>query len=59
MSPAVMVKRKDGTLRFCVDYRKLNAVMVKDSFPIPRIDDTLDQLARNGWFSTLNMKSSY
>jgi len=42
VSPAVMVRKKDGTLRFCVDYRKLNDVTVKDSYPLPRIDDILD-----------------
>lgn len=47
MSPAVMVKKKDGSIRFCVNYRKLNAVKIKDSYPLPRIDDTIDQLSGN------------
>jgi len=47
ISPAVIKEKKDGTLRFCVDYRKLNACTVKDSFPLPRIDDILDQLSGN------------
>ncbi|XP_019888240.1 uncharacterized protein LOC109611168 [Ooceraea biroi] len=59
VSPAVMVKKKDGTIRFCVDYRKLNDVTVKDSYPLPRIDDILDQLAGNTWFTTLDLKSGY
>lgn len=59
ISPAVMVRKKDGTLRFCVDYRKLNNVTVKDSYPLPRIDDILDQLSGNAWFSTLDLKSGY
>ncbi|KMQ88146.1 integrase core domain protein [Lasius niger] len=45
ISPAVMVRKKDGTFRFCVDYRKLNDVTIKDSYPLPRIDDILDQLS--------------
>jgi len=57
VSPAVLVKKKDGRLRFCVD-RKLNAVTVKNSYPLPRIDDLLDQLSGNAWF-TLDLKSSY
>jgi hypothetical protein len=48
----VLVKKKDGTLKFCVDYRKLNDVTVKDAYPLPRIDDNLDALAGAKWFST-------
>ena len=58
-SPIVLVQKKNGTLRFCVDYRKLNAVTRKDAFPLPRVDDTLDTLADSRWFSTLDLISGY
>ena len=58
-SSIVLVKKKDGTQRFCVDYRRLNDVTVKDAYPLPRIDESLDQLIGNQWFSCLDMNSGY
>ena len=58
-SRVVLVKKKDGTNRFCIDYRKLNAVTRKYSYPLPRIDDALDALSGSRYFSTLDLQSGY
>ena len=58
-SPIVMVRKKDQTYRLCVDYRTLNERTVKDAYPLPRIQDTLDTLSAARWFSTLDLASGY
>ena len=58
-SPIVMCKKKDGSYRLCIDYRATNAVTVKDAYPLPRIDETLDSLSNAKWFSSTDLASGY
>ena len=58
-SPVVLVKKKDGTLRFCIDNRALNQVTIKDAYPLPLIEDNLDALSGSSWYSTLDLASGY
>lgn len=58
-SPVVLAWKKDGSIRFCVDYRKVNAVTKKDKYPLPRIDEAFDALAKAQFFSTIDLTSGY
>ena len=58
-SPVVLVRKKDGTFRFCVDLRAVNRVTKGFAMPLPRIDDSLDTLAKARWFTTLDMATGY
>ena len=58
-SPIVLATKKDGSTRFCVDYRRLNSVTEDVAYPLPRIDEALDCLGNSEWFSTLDLASGY
>ena len=58
-SAVVLVRKKDGGLRFCIDLCKLNKRTIKDGYSLSRIEDTLDCLHGAVWFSTLDLKSGY
>ena len=57
--PLVPVRKKDGSIRICIDYRKLNEVTLPDSYPLPRVQDCLDSLQGSCWFTTLDATSGY
>ena len=58
-SPVVLVAKKDSSMRFCVDYRRLNSVTKTDVFPLPRVEDSLDQLSRSRYFTMLDLAAGY
>ena len=58
-SPILLIKKKDGSWRFCIDYRRLNEATVKDAYPLPRIDEALDMLSMARWFHTMDLASGY
>uniref|UniRef100_A0A3B1K6C6 Gypsy retrotransposon integrase-like protein 1 n=1 Tax=Astyanax mexicanus TaxID=7994 RepID=A0A3B1K6C6_ASTMX len=58
-SPIVVVTKKDGSLRICMDYRKLNSCSTRDAFPLPRVEEALEALGEAKYFSTLDLTSGY
>lgn len=58
-APALLVKKQDGSCQFCIKYRMLNQSTVKHKFPIPAIEELLDELSRAKFFSKLDLKAGY
>ena len=58
-SPIFIISKKNRKKRFCVDYRKLNAITQKDAYPLPRIDEIMDSLGNAHWFSSMDLTSGY
>ena len=58
-APILFVKKKDGSMRLCIDYKELNKVTMRNNYPLPRIDDLFDQLQGACVFSKINLRSGY